>query len=112
MIRKGRLSVLAVLIFALIVQFAGIAFAGGGVTVITHGWRGDMAWVNDAGDKLVNRIATEYLDEVNDGNSGVALYLMTLSDEHSVSIDCKNGVSFGSFANTTGHAVINLIGRI
>lgn len=76
---------------------SSIAFAGG-VTIITHGWGGNMTWVNDCGDKLIER---------NGGSSIVSEYLIRIS-ESGLSIINQNGVAIGSAANTNGFAVVKL----
>ena len=92
-------SINLIILFFCIVSFLTpiIVFAGG-VCFITHGWQGDMAWVEDAGDKLISR---------NGGSSIVSEYRIILSST-GFSIINPNGVQFGSNANTTGYAVVKL----
>lgn len=105
---KFRTFSLRILSFCLVsILFVSSNAFAGGVTIITHGYGANMGWVDDFGDKLVNRITTEYLQEGENDIAGVALYLLTY-DDTGISIESVNGIEYGSTANTTGHAVIKI----
>jgi hypothetical protein len=98
-----------ILSIILIISICPFVFAGG-LTIITHGYNGDMGWVHDAGYKVRDRIISEHLSENNNGQAAVAMYLMTVSGSGtgSISLESSNGIEFNSASNTTGHAIIKI----